>query len=135
MKYNSMTSLTLLSCHFTLSLTLSTWCSIKGHTYLNKPAAERCKFVKFVWPFSGHQALITEAVARSYSLKKLLLKFFSKLTQIPTMSFFSKVATNAYSLPKKGFHHQCFYENFRKCFTWAILKKICAQMFLDHALT
>ena len=21
------------------------WCSLKGHTYLNKPAAERCMFV------------------------------------------------------------------------------------------
>ena len=30
------------------------WCQLKGHTYLNKPAAESC--VK-VWPFSGHQAL------------------------------------------------------------------------------
>ena len=30
--------------------------STKGHTHLNKPAAESSKF-KYVWPFSGHQAL------------------------------------------------------------------------------
>ena len=26
-------------------------------TYLNKPAAESCRFIKYVWPFCYHQAL------------------------------------------------------------------------------
>ena len=30
------------------------WCLLKGHTYLNKPAAENCRF-KYVSPFSEHQ--------------------------------------------------------------------------------
>ena len=30
----------------------------KGRTYLNKPASENRRFVKYVWPFTGHQALI-----------------------------------------------------------------------------
>ena len=29
----------------------SAWCPLKGHTYLNKP------FFKYVWPFTGYQAL------------------------------------------------------------------------------
>ena len=36
----------------------SAWCRLKGHTYLNKPAAESCRaFFKYVRPFSEHQAL------------------------------------------------------------------------------
>ena len=31
--------------------------SIKDHTWLNKPAAEMCKFFKNIWPFNGHRAL------------------------------------------------------------------------------
>ena len=29
----------------------------KGHTYLNKPAAETAGLFKYVWPFCYHQAL------------------------------------------------------------------------------
>ena len=45
-------------CEFHLHF--SAWCPLKGHTYLDKPAAES-RFVaglfKYVWPFRGHQAL------------------------------------------------------------------------------
>ena len=41
-----------------LILPFSAWCPLKGHTYLNKPAAKKAAgLFKYVWPFSEHQAL------------------------------------------------------------------------------
>ena len=39
------------------SLPVSAWCSQKGHTYLNEPAAESSSLSKYEWPFSGYHAL------------------------------------------------------------------------------
>ena len=43
---------------FTVGLTFKPWYLIKGHNaYLKKPTTESSRFVKYVWPLSGHQTL------------------------------------------------------------------------------
>ena len=34
----------------------SAWCPLKAQTYLHKSGTKSCSF-KYIWPFSGHQAL------------------------------------------------------------------------------
>ena len=36
---------------------VNAWCSLKGHTHLNKPAAQAAGLFKCVCPFSGHHVV------------------------------------------------------------------------------
>ena len=43
------------------------WYPLKGHTYLNKPATESCRF-KCVGTFGGHQALNSYETIREINI-------------------------------------------------------------------
>ena len=36
---------------------VNAWCQLKGHTCLNRPAAETATLFKYIWPFSGQQGV------------------------------------------------------------------------------
>ena len=38
-------------------LTFNAWCPLKGHTYVTNLQLKATGLFKYVWPFSGHQAL------------------------------------------------------------------------------